>query len=1104
VINVSQLETVSRKVQASFSSFCDRQNHIEIVKSEHTNELMKILAALESEHEQTLKELSDIEARLNGFINIASAHATNLIDIGYELEYDSGTLSRLAVQINNSSTSDKYAEELYTCATAQLRGIRRRKTEANNHIVSKKQNVERSFKIDQISINKDEMNLNAQIEAYLISEEFQEFIELLLTDNNTYNTCCSDAVDQSFVGNDISLGVCRIHIPVPKGFEQQVSKASKGLYSIPSFTFPIPFTVDVNYGTGLLIEYHHKYEESMLKGIQNFIVNIIKRYKTNLPQITYVDPIRFNNSTLGALMPLSLGKNSVIENVPLTIDEVKKKIISILNEIIATEKIKHQDENVLFARRIVVLHGYPYAYDSSLLSQIQQLFVNATHYNVIVIATHSVSAKSGYSFDGSLIKSIARLISCNSSGFIADYNGQQVQFEWYSSPLSLSSSFLNDLVVSRTKLEIDNDYIQRVGLVVPNLKKGNRELRNIPYGIDSEGKILTLDFEDSNFATFICGAARSGKSTLLHTILSHIIKNYHPDDVEIWLVDFKMTEFSRYINHLPPHIRYIVLDESPELVYDLIDRLTEVLEKRQSIFMERWLKLADVPKEKYMPSIFVVIDEFSIMSQIVADSVISASEDYTIKLQKLLAKGAALGFHFIFASQGFTDGSRGLTAFSKKQIQLRLAMKTDYVEIKETLDLKSTSDTDRSMMEQLEPHHVLVRMHVDESGNHLKLAKTLYISDYSQQENMIDLINKRFSPVSRYVVSDTMGYISKRPVIINGNKYKSFISQQEEMKQFIDSNSTVDDHADFLFIGDPKRLMPLYPIEVFDGFSENFLVISPLHESDPGLSILLSIAMSVNMCNRSISIWTNRRNNLFRRLPTSQIPNINKISKEVDEVCAAIKYYKSLIENKVQGNEFIFVLGAESLIMDMSFLESSFSHTSNDTYSPLASMDVDMRKPDEPDILSLLEMVESGSVSLDEVEDDKAQDVAVSSAQSEEVTLYDARDDLNYILTHGSRLGYHFVFTFSTVGEFVQCKIPNSLFKHKITFRLSKTDAMELTGVSKSNAILNLAEHCFRYTNGLDSVSFRPYMHQSLSWDGWVMNGSEVEMSVSDEDEYLL
>ena len=71
------------------------------------------------------------------------------------------------------------------------------------------------------------------------------------------------------------------------------------------------------------------------------------------------------------------------------------------------------------------------------------------------------------------------------------------------------------------KTSCDIDYDARVGIQeMPVYRKGVRRLTDIPYGVDESGQLLTLDFENSNFATFICGAARSGKSTLLHTILT--------------------------------------------------------------------------------------------------------------------------------------------------------------------------------------------------------------------------------------------------------------------------------------------------------------------------------------------------------------------------------------------------------------------------------------------------------------------------------------------------------------------------------------------------------------------------------------------------------
>ena len=115
---------------------------------------------------------------------------------------------------------------------------------------------------------------------------------------------------------------------------------------------------------------------------------------------------------------------------------------------------------------------------------------------------------------------------------------------------------------------------------------------------------------------------------------------------------------------------------------------------------------------------------------------------------------------------------------------------------------------------------------------------------------------------------------------------------------------------------------------------------------------------------------------------------------------------------------------------------------------------------------------------------------------------YDARADLKFILTQGPRLGYHFVILFNTAGELSQSKIDISLCKHKILFRMPKADAVGIIGSVSANVVAELEDHSFRYSNGIDALSFRPYLHPGLSWDGWFMSGNVVLND--EEEEYLM
>ena len=74
--------------------------------------------------------------------------------------------------------------------------------------------------------------------------------------------------------------------------------------------------------------------------------------------------------------------------------------------------------------------------------------------------------------------------------------------------------------------------------------------------------------------------------------------------------------------------------------------------------------------------------------------------------------------------------------------------------------------------------------------------------------------------------------------------------------------------------------------------------------------------------------------------------------------------------------------------------------------------------------------------------------------------------------------------------------------RHKILFRLSRGDAVSLIGSSGASAVTQLGDHAFRYTNGLEALSYRPYLHPGLSWDGWEIADGKVILAGSDEEEY--
>lgn len=71
-----------------------------------------------------------------------------------------------------------------------------------------------------------------------------------------------------------------------------------------------------------------------------------------------------SNLSLGILQPLAVGGKSVIDNVPLSIDEVRKKINYLITQINIDERKMANMEMANMPKRFLFLHNFPQAYDS--------------------------------------------------------------------------------------------------------------------------------------------------------------------------------------------------------------------------------------------------------------------------------------------------------------------------------------------------------------------------------------------------------------------------------------------------------------------------------------------------------------------------------------------------------------------------------------------------------------------------------------------------------------------------------------------------------------------------------------------------------------------
>ena len=83
----------------------------------------------------------------------------------------------------------------------------------------------------------------------------------------------------------------------------------------------------------------------------------------------------------------------------------------------------------------------------------------------------------------------------------------------------------------------------------------------------------------------LVGRPGSGKSNLLHVVICTLASMYSPDELELYLLDFKeAVEFAGYATGALPHARAIALDSDREFGLAVLRHLATEIELRGRLF----------------------------------------------------------------------------------------------------------------------------------------------------------------------------------------------------------------------------------------------------------------------------------------------------------------------------------------------------------------------------------------------------------------------------------------------------------------------------------------------------------------------------------------
>ena len=243
----------------------------------------------------------------------------------------------------------------------------------------------------------------------------------------------------------------------------------------------------------------------------------------------------------------------------------------------------------------------------------------------------------------------------------------------------LSEELLTDLVRKVGIASIDSGKIELpFDTIVPSQSEQWQEDSTfdikIPIGRSGAKRLQYLQLgKGVNQHMLIAGKTGSGKSTLFHVIITNLALWYSPDEIELYLIDFKHgVEFKTYAVHKLPHARAVAIESDREFGLSILQRLNAEMEIRGEKF--RHARVQDISSYrettgKKIPRIVLIIDEFHIL--FTDDD--NIAHESSILLEQLVRQGRAFGIHIILGSQSLA-GTSGISRSIMGQMAVRIAL----------------------------------------------------------------------------------------------------------------------------------------------------------------------------------------------------------------------------------------------------------------------------------------------------------------------------------------------------------------------------------------------------------------------------------------------
>ncbi|MCE9620125.1 MAG: cell division protein FtsK [Planctomycetes bacterium] len=347
------------------------------------------------------------------------------------------------------------------------------------------------------------------------------------------------------------------------------------------------------------------------------------------------------------------------------------------------------------------------------------------------------------------------------------------------------------------------------------------KMLRVPVGRSGANKLQYVEIgEGTRQHVLLAGKTGSGKSTLLHALITNVALWYSPDEVELWLIDFKKgVEFKAYATNGLPHARAVAVESDREFGLSVLQGLDAELKRRGDLFrmagvqdLAAWRLLG---KPDPMPRTLLIVDEFQELF-VEEDKV---AQDASLLLDRLVRQGRAFGMHVILGSQTL-GGTYALPRTTMGQMGIRIALQCNEAD---SAMILSDDNTAARLLSR--PGEAIY----NDAGGLIEgnsPFQVVWLTDVQRDERVRDLAT----------AARTRGVADRKMIVFDGTA-SARIEQCQPLKELIAKPPASGVPALQFFVGNPVAIRNASSVTFRRQSGANLIVVGQREDVATGLSV---------------------------------------------------------------------------------------------------------------------------------------------------------------------------------------------------------------------------------------------------------------------------